>query len=103
MPHPPSDLGNSSHVHHLVKLPSRRVLSDQTGVSEGGNGRYRTSCQPSHCLTYLQGTSLVDAVGVAFAIPKPMFAMVRLISGEPPPHSWVALEHEYPLLKDEQR
>jgi hypothetical protein len=39
VPHPPLDLSDGSHGPGLVKLPSRRVLSNQANVSEGGDGR----------------------------------------------------------------
>jgi hypothetical protein len=48
VPHPVPDIGNGFHGPHLVKLPSRRVLSDQTGVSKGGDGRYFTSAANHH-------------------------------------------------------
>ena len=41
--HPLPNVGNGVHGRNLVDLPSHRVLSDQTGVSEGGDGRCCTS------------------------------------------------------------
>jgi hypothetical protein len=48
VPHPLPDIGNGSHGLHLVKLPSRRVFSDQAGVSECGEGRSFTSAADHH-------------------------------------------------------
>jgi hypothetical protein len=42
VPHPLPNCGNGRHGHHLVKLPSRWILSDQTAVSEGGDGWFCT-------------------------------------------------------------
>jgi hypothetical protein len=48
VPHPLPDIGNGSHRPHLVNLPSHRVLSDQAGVSEDGDGRYCTYTAGHH-------------------------------------------------------
>jgi hypothetical protein len=48
VPHPLPDIGNGSYGLHLVNLQSRRVLSDQAGVSEGGNGRHCSSTADHH-------------------------------------------------------
>jgi hypothetical protein len=46
VPHPVT--GNGFYGLHLVELPSRRVLSDQAGVSEGGDGRFCTFAANRH-------------------------------------------------------
>jgi hypothetical protein len=41
VPHPLPNFGNGRDGHHLVKLPSRRFLSE-AGASTTGNGWFRT-------------------------------------------------------------
>ena len=48
---PLPDTGNGFHGLRLVKLPSRRLLSNQTGVPEGGDGRNCTFAADAHCIS----------------------------------------------------
>jgi hypothetical protein len=52
---------------------------------------------------YLLLTSWAVVEGAAFETSKPMFAVVRPISGEPLPRIWLDLQHEFASVMDSLR